>query len=130
MNKYFIYNSYICSVFKRLAYVLICISILIIQSHDVFIHHHDLPYGHENATHHDDKTHNVFSSIDIDEEFTLHSKINLTIGFVATLSLNTAGITLYEPTLISSLVEKNEYPPPKQKLSFKSLRAPPVNFFC
>ena len=116
--------------FKRLAYALICISVLIIQCHDVVLHHHDLPHGHQNATHHDDDSHNVFSSIDIDEEFTLDKTVAISCGFVATLSPKTIEITLHEPTLVSRFVIKNEYPPPKLSLSFKSLRAPPTNFLC
>ncbi len=100
---------------------------LIIQSHDIFVHHHDLPNEQQTAGHDADENHNVFSFVDIDEEFTLENKTGLPNGIVATLSPIVFTITIQEPNLVTLFVPKNEYPPPKPDISLQSLRGPPIS---
>jgi hypothetical protein len=94
------------------------------------MHHHDLPHAHESSTHHDESSHNVFSFIEIDSEFTLQSKIDLTSNIVAIISANTIELTVIEPTAINLFIPENESPPPDSNHPFKALRAPPLNSFC
>ena len=112
---------------KRLSYILILVAVLIIQSHDIFTHHHDLADEHQNARHHDGEGHNAFSFVDIDEEFTLQNKIDLNTEFVAILSPNVIEIPSQKPSLITLFVHNNEYPPPKLDISLQSLRGPPIS---
>ncbi len=105
-------------------------SVLIIQSHDIFIHHHDLPHEHEEAAHHDSEEHNAFSLVDLDEDFILQNKIDIYNTFIATFCPIVIETILIEPTQINLLVIKNEYPPPKPQLLIESLRGPPFISFC
>jgi hypothetical protein len=114
-------------VLKKLSYILILIAVLIIQGHDVFTHHHDLPNDHQAATHHDGDDHNAYSFVDIDEEFTLQNKIDINNVFASILSPNVLEIASQKPSLITLFVPKNEYPPPKPSISFQSLRGPPIS---
>lgn len=109
---------------------MICLSVLIIQSHDIFVHHHDLPHHHENTEHHEESGHNVFSFVDLDEEFTLQNNPDINNNFVTILSQNCFQIDVTNLKAVTLNLIKNEYPPPKPNLSFKSLRAPPINLYC
>ena len=116
--------------FNRIAYFFISASLLIIQGHDIVTHHHDLPHAHENTSNHDNEAHNVFSLIDVDDEFTSQNKCEINNNFISEIVFNAIEIKAVESTLKSLFVLKREYPPPKPTVSFKSLKAPPVNFFC
>jgi hypothetical protein len=110
---------------KRLSFILICVSVLIIQSHDVFVHHHDFLHAEEND--HNEAGHNLFSYVDIAEEFTLQNKIDVHNTFVADIFFNEIQLIVPKPTLTSLFIPKNEYPPPKPDISFQSLRGPPIS---
>ena len=109
---------------KRFSFILICVSVLIIQGHDVVVHHHDFLH-HEND--HNEAGHNSFSYVDIDEDFTLQDKIDISNDLIAILSPTVFKIICQESNLITLFVTKNEYPPPKPDISFQSLRGPPIS---
>ena len=116
--------------FKRTAYFFVFVSVFIVQGHDIVIHHHDLFSGHQHASNHGEEGHNVFSLIDLDEEFTQHSKVDISNNFVKDDFFRESKVKVTESFVLDLFIQKNEYPPPKPQLSFKSLRAPPINLFC
>jgi len=115
-------------VVKKLAYVLICIPVFIIQGHDIFEHHHDFHHSEQGTTH-QEKGHNAFSLVDLDEDFTLQSRVELS-NLVTVLSSNAIEIAVPAPAIVKFFLPGNKYPPPEPDVSLKFLRAPPFNSFC
>jgi len=113
---------------KKFSFILICVSVLIIQGHDVVVHHHDFLHHEENDR--NEAGHNLFSYVDIAEEFTLQSQPDLSISACDLFLCSNIEIVPVEKTIQNFFIHKNEDSPPDPKISFKSLRAPPIHFIC
>ncbi|MGZ3930637.1 MAG: hypothetical protein ACXVDK_04240 [Bacteroidia bacterium] len=112
---------------KKLSFILFFAAVLIIQSHDVFFHHHDFSHREND---HAEKGHNLFSFVDIDEEYTFQSKTDFTPHVCALALPACFELNAVEIHITGSFAVANDFPPPAPDLSFASLRAPPAHFFC
>jgi hypothetical protein len=117
---------YICLMLRKITLILIYVSILVLQGHDMVMHHHT----HEDEQAllaHEEDGHNLFFLVDIDEDYTLQNCIDSNIPFIAIVS--TAHCDPASQSLpIHWHVNACDHPPPKPDLTSLPLRAPPVSF--
>jgi hypothetical protein len=116
-------------VFKKIAYSLTLLSVLIIQSHAIFKHHHDFSLSN-NEFGHTSKDHNVFSFVNIDEDFILEEYGHVNFEFIPEFMSQELQFPVSSSCTKEKFLRKNEFPPPDPLLRTFSLRGPPSHFFA